>query len=175
MFSPSEEAANKKEVQGHSGDGTNAGGLVAAVAPKGSEKTAKASRSVAGSKKEKENSSSKSKDRSEGVVTCSEKDPGDLQSVPLGGRDSQYDGSAGMDTGTVEPLGSIAIEPGAALNPLGTKPEPEEGENECRPLKKVKSEKVSGGQIWLPTAHQNCPGLTAKCCVHSVGGSLVCG
>jgi hypothetical protein len=105
LFSPSEEAANKKEVQGHSGDGTNAGGLVAAVAPKGSEKTAKASRSVAGSKKEKENSSSKSKDRSEGVVTCSEKDPGDLQSVPLGGRDSQYDGSAGMDTGTVEPLG----------------------------------------------------------------------
>lgn len=105
LFSPSEGAASKKEVQGRAGDGASAGGLVAAVAPKGSEKAAKASRSVAGSKKEKENSSSKSKDRSEGVVTCSEKDPGDLQSVPLGGRDSQYDGSAGMDTGTVEPLG----------------------------------------------------------------------
>lgn len=176
LFSPSEGAANKKEVQGRSGDGANAGGLVAAVAPKGSEKAAKASRSVAGSKKEKENSSSKGKkERSEGMGTCSEKDSGVLQPIPLGGRGSQYDGSAGMDTGTVEPLGSIAIEPGAALNPLGTKPEPEEGENECRPLKKVKSEKVRGGQIWLPTAHQNCPRLTAKCCVHSVGGSLVCG
>ena len=76
------------------------------------------------------------------------------------GSSSQYDGSAGVDPGAVEPLGSIAIEPGAALNPLGAKPEPEEGENECRPLKKVKSEKVRGGQIWLPTASQNCPGLT---------------
>lgn len=143
LFSPSEGAASKKEVQGRAGDGASAGGLVAAVAPKGSEKAAKASRSVAGSKKEKENSSSKGKkERSEGVGTCSEKDPGVLQPVPLGGRGSQYDGSAGMDTGTVEPLGSIAIEPGAALNPLGTKPEPEEGENECRPLKKVKSEKM---------------------------------
>ncbi|XP_055134138.1 zinc finger protein 609 [Symphalangus syndactylus] len=143
LFTPSEGAASKKEVQGRSGDGANAGGLVAAIAPKGSEKAAKASRSVAGSKKEKENSSSKSKkERSEGVGTCSEKDPGVLQPVPLGGRGGQYDGSAGVDTGAVEPLGSIAIEPGAALNPLGTKPEPEEGENECRPLKKVKSEKM---------------------------------
>nr|XP_044620663.1 zinc finger protein 609 isoform X2 [Equus asinus] len=143
LFTPSEGAASKKEVQGRSGDGTNAGSLVAAIAPKGSEKAAKASRSVAGSKKEKENSSSKSKkERSEGVGTCSEKDPGVLQPVPLGGRGGQYDGSAGVDTGAVEPLGSIAIEPGAALNPLGAKPEPEEGENECRPLKKVKSEKM---------------------------------
>ncbi|XP_021499894.1 zinc finger protein 609 isoform X1 [Meriones unguiculatus] len=143
LFSPSEGAANKKEVQGRSGDGTNAGGLAAAVAPKGSEKAAKASRTVAGSKKEKENSSSKSKkERGEGVGTCSEKDSGVLQPVPLGGRGGQYDASAGMESGTVEPLGSIAIEPGAALNPLGTKPEPEEGENECRPLKKVKSEKM---------------------------------
>lgn len=142
LFSPSEGAANKKEVQSRSGDGTSAGGLVAAVGPKGSEKAAKASRSIAGSKKEKENSSSKNKkERSEGVGTCLEKDPGVLQPVPLGGRGGQYDGSAGMDPGTVEPLGSIAIEPGTALNPLGTKPEPEEGENECRPLKKVKSEK----------------------------------
>ncbi|XP_021086029.1 zinc finger protein 609 isoform X2 [Mesocricetus auratus] len=143
LFSPSEGAANKKEVQSRSGDGTSAGGLVAAVGPKGSEKAAKASRSIAGSKKEKENSSSKNKkERSEGVGTCLEKDPGVLQPVPLGGRGGQYDGSAGMDPGTVEPLGSIAIEPGTALNPLGTKPEPEEGENECRPLKKVKSEKM---------------------------------
>lgn len=142
LFTPSEGAASKKEVQGRSGDGANAGSLVAAIAPKGSEKAAKASRSVAGSKKEKENSSSKSKkERSEGVGTCAEKDPGVLQPVPLGGRGGQYDGSAGVDPGAVEPLGSIAIEPGAALNPLGAKPEPEEGENECRPLKKVKSEK----------------------------------
>ncbi|EDL26105.1 zinc finger protein 609 [Mus musculus] len=77
LFSPSEGAASKKEVQGRAGDGASAGGLVAAVAPKGSEKAAKASRSVAGSKKEKENSSSKGKkERSEGVGTCSEKDPG---------------------------------------------------------------------------------------------------
>ncbi|XP_062945821.1 zinc finger protein 609 isoform X3 [Cynocephalus volans] len=143
LFTPSEGAASKKEVQGRSGDGANAGGLVAAIAPKGSEKAAKASRSLAGSKKEKENSSSKSKkERSEGVGTCSEKDPGVLQPVSLGGRGGQYDGSAGVDTAAVEPLGSIAIEPGAALNPLGAKPEPEEGENECRPLKKVKSEKM---------------------------------
>ncbi|XP_075388207.1 zinc finger protein 609 isoform X2 [Tenrec ecaudatus] len=143
LFTPSEGAASKKEVQGRSGDGANAGSLVAAIAPKGSEKAVKASRSVASSKKEKENSSSKSKkERSEAVGTCSEKDPGVLQPVPLGGRCAQYDGNAGVDPGAVEPLGSIAIEPGAALNPLGAKPEPEEGENECRPLKKVKSEKM---------------------------------
>ncbi|XP_054982424.1 zinc finger protein 609 isoform X1 [Sorex araneus] len=143
LFTPSEGAASKKEVQGRSGDGANAGSLVATIAPKGSEKVAKASRSVAGSKKEKENSSSKSKkERSEGVGTCTEKDPGVLQPVPLGGRGGQYDGSTGVDTGAVEPLGSIALEPGAALNPLGAKPEPEEGENECRLLKKVKSEKM---------------------------------
>lgn len=176
LFTPSEGATSKKEVQGRSGDGANAGSLVAAIASKGSEKAAKASRSIAGSKKEKENSSSKSKkERSEGVGTCSEKDPGVLQPVPLGARGGQYDGSAGVDTGAVEPLGSIAIEPGAALNPLGAKPEPEEGENECRLLKKVKSEKVRGDQIWLPTASQSCPGLTTKCYVHSVGGLVVCG
>lgn len=174
LFTPSEGATSKKEVQGRSGDGANAGSLVAAIASKGSEKAAKASRSIAGSKKEKENSSSKSKkERSEGVGTCSEKDSGVLQPVPLGARGGQYDGSAGVDAGAVEPLGSIAIEPGAALNPLGAKPEPEEGENECRLLKKVKSEKVRGGQIWLPTASQSCPGLTTKCYVHSVGGLLV--
>ncbi|EHB09145.1 Zinc finger protein 609 [Heterocephalus glaber] len=143
LCTPSEGAASKKEVQGRSGDGANAGGLVPAIAPKGLEKAAKASRSVASSKKEKENSSSKSKkERREGVGTCSEKDPGILQPVALGGRGGQYDASAGVDTGAVEPLGSIAIEPGAALNPLVAKPEPEEGENECRPLKKVKSEKM---------------------------------
>ncbi|XP_038602238.1 zinc finger protein 609 isoform X2 [Tachyglossus aculeatus] len=143
LFTPSEGAANKKEAQGRS-DSANPGGLVAAIAPKGSEKATKASRSVAGSKKEKESGSSKSKkERSEGSGTGSEKDPGVLQPLALGGRGGQYDGGAGVDSGAVEPLGSIAIEPGAALNPLGVKPEPEEGDTECsRPLKKVKAEKM---------------------------------
>lgn len=172
LFTPSEGAASKKEVQGRSGDAASAGSLVAAVAPKGSEKAAKASRSVAGSRKEKESSSSKSKkERSEG--SCAEKDPGLLQPVPLGGRGGQYDGSTGVDTGAVEPLGSIALEPGAALNPLGAKPEPEEGENECRPLKKVKSEKVRGGRPGHPLTVL--PGLTARCTVRFVGRLLVCG
>ncbi|XP_020839316.1 zinc finger protein 609 [Phascolarctos cinereus] len=143
LFTASEGASGKKEAQGRSGDSANSGSLVTAVAPKGSEKAAKASRNVASSKKEKESNSSKSKkERNEGVMTCSEKDSGVLQPLALGGRGSQYDGSAGVDTGTAEPLGSIAIEPGTALNPLGVKQEPEEGESECRPLKKVKSEKM---------------------------------
>lgn len=50
-----------------------------------------------------------------------------------------------MDIGVVELFGSIVIEFGVAFNFLGVKSELEEGENECRSLKKVKFEKVRGG------------------------------
>lgn len=143
LFTPSEGAGGKKEVQGRSGDGANSGGLVPTVTPKSSEKSAKASRSVAGSKKEKEGGSSKSKkERSESVGAAAEKEPSVLQPLALAVRVGQYDGGQGTEPAAAEQLGSIAIDTGAALNPLGVKSELEDGESECRQLKKVKSEKV---------------------------------
>ncbi|NXN86800.1 ZN609 protein, partial [Bombycilla garrulus] len=143
LFTPGEGAGGKKEVQGRSGDGANSGGLVPAVTPKSSEKSAKASRSVAGSKKEKEGGSSKSKkERSEGVGAVAEKEPSVLQPLALAVRVGQYDGGQGTEPAAAEQLGSIAIDTGAALNPLGVKSELEDGESECRQLKKVKSEKM---------------------------------
>ncbi|XP_070618787.1 zinc finger protein 609 isoform X2 [Erythrolamprus reginae] len=145
LFTPSEGTAGKKEVQGRSGDGVNSGGLVAAIAPKGSEKSAKTSRSVANSKKEKEGGSSKSKkERSEGVGAPAEKEPTVLQPLALAVRVGQYDGGQGADptAAAAEQLGGIAIDTGSALNPLGVKSELEDGDSECRQLKKVKSEKM---------------------------------
>lgn len=144
LFTPSEGTSGKKEVQGRPGDNVNSGALVAAVAPKGSEKSSKASRSVANSKKEKEGGSSKSKkERSEGAGAPAEKEPSVLQPLALAVRVGQYDGSQGTEpTAAAEQLGSIAIDTGSALNPLGVKPELEDGDSECRQLKKVKSEKM---------------------------------
>ncbi|XP_061451788.1 zinc finger protein 609 isoform X2 [Rhineura floridana] len=144
LFTPSEGTSGKKEVQGRPGDGVNSSGLVAAIAPKGSEKSAKASRSVANSKKEKEVGSSKSKkERSEGVGAPAEKEPSVLQPLALAVRVGQYDGGQGSEpVAAAEQLGSIAIDTGSALNPLGVKTELEDGDNECRQLKKVKSEKM---------------------------------
>nr|XP_056721865.1 zinc finger protein 609 isoform X1 [Euleptes europaea] len=142
LFAASEGTSGKKEAQGRPGDGVNSGGLVAAVGPKGSEKSAKASRSVASSKKDKEGSSSKSKkERSEGAGAPAEKEPGVLQPLALAVRVGQYDGGQGSEP-AVEQLGSIAIDTGSALNPLGIKSEVEDGDGECRQLKKVKSEKM---------------------------------
>lgn len=142
LFTPGEGTSGKKEVQGRSGDGTGSGGLVAAVLPKGTEKS-KAARSVASSKKEKEGSSSKSKkERSEGVGAPSEKEPSVLQPLALAVRVGQYDAGPGPEPAVAEQLGSIAIDTGAALNPLGVKSEMEDGESECRQPKKVKAEKM---------------------------------
>ncbi|XP_074862775.1 zinc finger protein 609 isoform X2 [Carettochelys insculpta] len=143
LFTPGEGTSGKKEVPGRSGDGTSSGGLVAAVLPKGTEKSAKASRSMASSKKEKEGSSSKSKkERSEGVGAPSEKEPVVLQPLALAVRVGQYDAGQGPEPAAAEQLGSIAIDTGAALNPLGVKSEMEDGESECRQPKKVKAEKM---------------------------------
>lgn len=152
LFTPSEGTSGKKEVQGRPGDNVNSGALVAAVAPKGSEKSSKASRSVANSKKEKEGGSSKSKkERSEGAGAPAEKEPSVLQPLALAVRVGQYDGSQGTEpTAAAEQLGSIAIDTGSALNPLGVKPELEDGDSECRQLKKVKSEKVRCGIVAGP-------------------------
>ncbi|XP_054858395.1 zinc finger protein 609 isoform X2 [Eublepharis macularius] len=142
LFTAAEGTSGKKEVQGRPGDGVNSGSLVAAVGPKGTEKSAKASRGVAGSKKDKEGSSSKSKkERSEGAGAPAEKEPGVLQPLALAVRVGQYDGGQGSEP-AAEQLGSIAIDTGSALNPLGVKSELEDGDSECRQLKKVKSEKM---------------------------------
>ncbi|XP_060116365.1 zinc finger protein 609 isoform X2 [Heteronotia binoei] len=142
LFTASEGTSGKKEVQGRPGDGVNSGGLAAAVGPKGSEKSAKASRSVASSKKDKEGGSSKSKkERTEGAGAPAEKEPGVLQPLALAVRVGQYDGGQGSEP-AAEQLGSIAIDTGSALNPLGVKSELEDGDSECRQLKKVKSEKM---------------------------------
>ncbi|CAI5792968.1 finger 609 isoform X1 [Podarcis lilfordi] len=149
LFTPSEGTSGKKEVQGRPGDGVNSSGLVAAIAPKGSEKSAKASRNVANSKKEKEGGSSKSKkERSEGAGAPAEKEPSVLQPLALAVRVGQYDGGQGSEpaaaaaAAAAEQLGSIAIDTGSALNPLGIKTELEDGDSECRQLKKVKAEKM---------------------------------
>ncbi|XP_053221786.1 zinc finger protein 609 isoform X2 [Podarcis raffonei] len=150
LFTPSEGTSGKKEVQGRPGDGVNSSGLVTAIAPKGSEKSAKASRNVANSKKEKEGGSSKSKkERSEGAGAPAEKEPSVLQPLALAVRVGQYDGSQGSEpaaaaaaAAAAEQLGSIAIDTGSALNPLGIKTELEDGDSECRQLKKVKAEKM---------------------------------
>lgn len=167
LFTPSEGAGGKKEAQGRSGDGANSGNLVPAVTPKGSEKSAKASRSVAGSKKEKEGGSSKSKkERSEGAGAAAEKEPSVLQPLALAVRVGQYDGGQGTEPAAAEQLGSIAIDTGAALNPLGVKSELEDGENECRQLKKVKSEKVrkASGCGWSGVAARLWRSLLRKGC-----------
>lgn len=166
LFTPSEGAGGKKEAQGRSGDGANSGSLVSAVTPKSSEKSAKASRSVAGSKKEKEGGSSKSKkERSEGAGAVAEKEPSVLQPLALAVRVGQYDGGQGTEPAAAEQLGSIAIDTGAALNPLGVKSELEDGESECRQLKKVKSEKV-----------RNVLGYGCHCCCsHGVAVTWHCG
>lgn len=161
LFTPGEGAGGKKEAQGRSGDGANSGGLVATVTPKSSEKSAKASRSVAGSKKEKEGGSSKSKkERSESAGAAAEKEPSVLQPLALAVRVGQYDGGQGTEPAAAEQLGSIAIDTGSALNPLGVKSELEDGDSECRQLKKVKSEKVRELLgAWVPLLL-----LTWHCC-----------
>ncbi|XP_030043966.1 zinc finger protein 609 [Microcaecilia unicolor] len=143
MFSASEGgSSSKKEVQGRSGEGANSSGLGAGT-PKGSEKGTKAARSTAGSKKDKEGGSTKSKkERIEVVGAIAEKEASVLQPLVLGVRVGQYDGGQTSETATPEQLGSIAIDPGSILNPLGIKPEPEELESECRTMKKIKVEKM---------------------------------
>lgn len=160
LFTPSEGGGSKKEAQGRSGDSANSGGLVPAVTPKGSEKSAKASRSVAGSKKEKEGGSSKSKkERSEGAGAAAEKEPSVLQPLALAVRVGQYDGGQGPEPAAAEQLGSIAIDTGAALNPLGAKAELEDGDGECRQLKKVKAEKVrTAPGLWVKVMLLPCSG-----------------
>lgn len=153
-FPPSDGSSGKKEVvQGRPGDGVNSGSL-AAIAPKGSEKSTKASRNGANSKKEKEKEGGSSKSKKERSECASappaEKEPVVLQPLALAVRVGQYDGGQGSETAAEQLGSSIAIDTGATLNPLGVKSELEDGDSECRQLKKVKSEKVRCGLVVGP-------------------------
>ncbi|NXW55964.1 ZN609 protein, partial [Eurystomus gularis] len=51
-------------------------------------------------------------------------------------------GDGANSAGLLPPLAGVAIDTGAALNPLAAKAELDDGDGECRQLKKVKSEKM---------------------------------
>ncbi|XP_039629401.1 zinc finger protein 609-like [Polypterus senegalus] len=111
---------------------------------KATDKSAKASRSVPSGKKEKESNSGKNKkDKGEGASSMAEKDTGNqVVNLAAGPRSGQFEGVQSTDSSVADQLGSIAIDSGAVTTPLGIKTESEEPDNECRSLKKVKTEKM---------------------------------
>ncbi|XP_043932288.1 zinc finger protein 609-like [Protopterus annectens] len=145
LYVANEGASNKKDSQGRLGDSMSPNSIGTAVSSKGAEKSSKTSRSTASSKKEKESGSSKSKkDRSENIVSVIDKEAGILQPLALAPRSGQYDCVQGTDViPTAEQLGAVAIDTGVVLTPLGIKSEPEETDGECRPVRKIRAEKVS--------------------------------
>ncbi|XP_060709921.1 zinc finger protein 609-like isoform X3 [Hemiscyllium ocellatum] len=154
LYTLGESGNGKKEMQGRSGDLTNPSGLGSSNSTsKGSEKGPKTVRNGAGSKKEKEGGSSKSKkDKSEssGVV---QPPPGNdanaAQQLGLGSgsKGSSLECAPGTScpdgaTGQVLDLGNVPVDSNTISNLLGIKTESEEVESECRPLKKIKTEKM---------------------------------
>ncbi len=141
----------KKDAQGRTqneGTGPTVGsGSTALPSGKGSDKSNKASRNVPSGKKDKEGSGKSKKEKNEGVQAGnvpSEKDPS-AQVMPLGqARNTPFEGTQNSDLVGAEQLGNITLDTTGIVTPLAIKSEPEEVENnDCRTMKKVKSEKVS--------------------------------
>lgn len=116
---------------------------------KNMEKGGKASRGVLSGKKEKEGASGKSKkDKTDGApvvaIAAAEKDV--VSQVTLGNsRNTSFENTQSTDLAEANQMGNIALEPVGIVPALTTKTEPEEVENgnsECKTLKKVKNEKV---------------------------------
>ncbi|XP_078062040.1 zinc finger protein 609-like [Mustelus asterias] len=153
LYAVGESANGKKEIQGRSGDMANPSGLASSNSTsKGSEKGPKTVRNGAGSKKEKEGGSSKSKkDKSEssgGVQPPPGSDPNAAQQLGLGAgsKGSPFECAQGTScpdgtVGQVLDLGNAPVDTNSISNLLGIKSESEEAESECRPLKKIKTEK----------------------------------
>ncbi|XP_067871441.1 zinc finger protein 609-like isoform X5 [Heterodontus francisci] len=154
LYTVGESGNGKKEIQGRSGDMTNPSGLGSSNSTsKGSEKGPKTARNGAGSKKEKEGGSSKSKkDRSEssgGAQPPPGNDPNAAQQLGLGSgtKSSSFEcaqGASCTDGAAVQllDLGNAPVDSNTISNLLGIKTESEEVESECRPLKKIKTEKM---------------------------------
>ncbi|XP_067829457.1 zinc finger protein 609-like isoform X4 [Heptranchias perlo] len=154
LYTVGESGNGKKEIQGRSGDMANPSGLGSSNSTsKGSEKGPKTVRNGAGSKKEKEGGSSKSKkDKSEssgGVQPTPGSDPNAAQQLGLGSgsKGSSFEcaqGTSCPDGAVVQvlDLGNAPLDSNTISNLLGIKTEPEEVESECRPLKKIKTEKM---------------------------------
>lgn len=122
-----------------------------ATSGKNMEKGGKAPRGVLGGKKDKEGVSGKSKkDKSEGTpvvaIAAADKDVISQSQVSLGAsRSASFDNTQSTDLAEANPMGNIALESVGIVPALTTKTEPEEVENgngECKTIKKVKNEKV---------------------------------
>lgn len=118
---------------------------------KNMEKGGKASRGVLSGKKEKEGASGKSKkDKTDGApvvaIAAAEKDVVSQAQVALGNsRNTSFENTQSTDLAEANQMGNIALEAVGIVPALTTKTEPEEVENgnsECKTLKKVKNEKV---------------------------------
>uniref|UniRef100_A0AAY4E587 C2H2-type domain-containing protein n=1 Tax=Denticeps clupeoides TaxID=299321 RepID=A0AAY4E587_9TELE len=142
----------KKDPQGRTqvestGSATGAATQAIAGSGKGTEKSGKASRNVPSGKKDKESGSGKSKkEKNEGVPVATagaDKDSGTAGLALGSARSTPFEGAQGADLAVAEQLGNIALETSGIVQPLSIKSEPEEVENnDCRNLKKVKSEKM---------------------------------
>ncbi|XP_051975533.1 zinc finger protein 609a isoform X1 [Xyrauchen texanus] len=139
----------KKDAQGRAtNEGTGltsgSGSTTLPSSGKGFDKSNKSSRNVPSGKKDKEGSGKSKKEKNEGVqcgTVPQEKDPA-TQGVSLGqARNTSFEGS--QNTDGAEKLGNITLDTAGIIAPLAIKSEPEEVENnDCRTIKKVKSEKM---------------------------------
>ncbi|XP_028999902.1 zinc finger protein 609-like isoform X1 [Betta splendens] len=118
---------------------------------KNMEKGGKTSRGVLGGKKDKEGASGKSKkDKTDGApvvaIAAAEKDVVSQAQVALGNtRNTSFENTQSTDLAEANQMGNIALEPVGIVQALTVKTEPEEVENgngECKTLKKVKNEKM---------------------------------
>ncbi|XP_069758927.1 zinc finger protein 609-like isoform X3 [Narcine bancroftii] len=154
LYTVGESGNGKKEMQARSAEIANPSGLGSSnSASKGSEKGPKTVRNGAGSKKEKEGGSGKSKkekgESSGGAQPPPGSDPNAAQQLGVGsgpkGSSFECAPSTGCPDGAtvqVLDLGAAPLDGNSISNLLGIKTEPEEVESECRPLKKIKTEKM---------------------------------
>lgn len=145
----------KKETTGRTqGEPTGAAAAAAgnnSTSGKNMDKGGKASRGVLSGKKEKEGASGKSKkDKTDGApvvaIGVTEKDVVSQAQVALGNsRNASFENTQSTDLAEANQMGNIALEPVGIVPALTTKTEPEEVENgnsDCKTLKKIKNEKV---------------------------------
>ncbi|TNN65930.1 Zinc finger protein 609 [Liparis tanakae] len=135
--------------------GNNAA-AAAAASGKNAEKGGKASRGVPSGKKEKEGAGGKSKkDKTDGApvaaIAAAEKDvASQAQGASGNSRNASFENTQATDLADANQMGNIALEPVGIVPALTTKTEPEEVENgntECKTLKKVKNEKLARVRI----------------------------
>ncbi|XP_068168372.1 zinc finger protein 609b isoform X1 [Antennarius striatus] len=154
---PSSGEGGKKETTGRTqGEPTGTAASAGAAgnnstSGKNMEKGGKASRGVLSGKKEKEGASGKSKkDKTDGApvvaIAATEKDVVSQAQIALGNsRNASFENTQSTDLAEANQMGNIALEPVGIVPALTTKTEPEEVENgnsECKALKKVKNEKM---------------------------------